>query len=515
MHARSRLLAALACSAFALPAAAAVPDSAAKPSAEPPASGVARPELPSPLRFDVGGFVGWSVFDANSGLGNATSPKDVPSGGFAIGAHGGVVLLDGHLGVEGQLRNAFSTLPDGHNVSVLAYRLQALWYPINEGRVLPFVTVGIGQDVLMTGKPQCPAPPVTPPPDCIYVKRVDNDDLLAVGVGARIGLSKRLGLRLQALYANGEPRPAGNGQAAGDRTNNFDVTLGVVYTLGGKPDDDDNDALANERDKCPLQAEDYDGFEDTDGCPELDNDSDGVPDVSDKCPIDDEDRDGFEDGDGCPDPDNDGDGIMDAVDKCPTQPETKNGVDDDDGCPDAADVDKDGVTGAADKCPDQAEDRDGFEDADGCPDPDNDKDGIADGRDKCPNDAEVKNGLDDGDGCPDALPDAVAAVVGKPVTVATWKGDRLLPGHEAALEPLIAFLVEQESVRLAVGVLPETATDDAKKLAESRAKALVAWMTELGIEAIRLEAEVPAEVAPAEAGKAKGTVRPKLLIQLR
>lgn len=518
MHASLRLVAALACSTLALPAAAAPAAPAAPAKSAVPAKTAAPvvvPELPSPLRVDVGGFVGWSVFDAKSGLGNATSPKDVPSSGFALGVHGGLVLLDGHLGVEGQLRNAVSSLPGGQGVSVLAYRLQALWYPLNEGRVLPFLTVGIGQDVMMTGKPQCPPPPITPPPDCIYVKRVDNDDLLAVGAGARIGLTKRLGLRLQALYANGEPRPAGNGQPAGDRTSNFDVTLGVVYTLGGKPDDTDGDRLADTADKCPTQAEDYDGFEDTDGCPELDNDSDGVPDVADKCPTDDEDRDGFEDADGCPDPDNDNDGVMDAVDKCPNKAETKNGVDDDDGCPDVADLDKDGITGAADKCPDQPEDRDGFEDADGCPDPDNDQDGIVDGRDKCPNEAEVKNGLDDVDGCPDTLPDAIAAVVGKPVVVATWKADKLQPGHEAALEPLIAFLVEQEAVRLAIGVLPESATDEAKKLAEARAKTLIAWMTELGIDAVRLELAVPAEVAPAEPGKAKGTARAKVLIQFR
>jgi outer membrane protein OmpA-like peptidoglycan-associated protein len=53
-----------------------------------------------------------------------------------------------------------------------------------------------------------------------------------------------------------------------------------------------------------------------------------------KCPAQAEDKDGFEDADGCPDLDNDTDGIPDAKDKCPGEPETKNGIDDDDGCPD-------------------------------------------------------------------------------------------------------------------------------------------------------------------------------------
>ena len=47
-----------------------------------------------------------------------------------------------------------------------------------------------------------------------------------------------------------------------------------------------------------------------------------------------EDRDGFQDQDGCPEEDNDGDGVVDASDKCPNEAEKINGVDDDDGCPD-------------------------------------------------------------------------------------------------------------------------------------------------------------------------------------
>ena len=72
----------------------------------------------------------------------------------------------------------------------------------------------------------------------------------------------------------------------------------------------------------------------SDGCPDPDNDGDGIPDATDKCPLEAEDKDNFQDDDGCPDPDNDGDGVPDAADKCPDQPETKNGFEDDDGCPD-------------------------------------------------------------------------------------------------------------------------------------------------------------------------------------
>ena len=98
-----------------------------------------------------------------------------------------------------------------------------------------------------------------------------------------------------------------------------------------------------------------------------DRDRDGFPDAQDGCPDVSEDFDSFQDFDGCPDLDNDEDGIEDAEDLCPDEPETLNGIDDDDGCPDA-DRDHDGITDDRDGCPDQAETINGVEDEDGCPD---------------------------------------------------------------------------------------------------------------------------------------------------
>jgi OmpA-OmpF porin, OOP family len=98
--------------------------------------------------------------------------------------------------------------------------------------------------------------------------------------------------------------------------------------------DRDGDGIPDDVDKCPDQPEDFDKFEDEDGCPDPDNDKDGIPDKLDLCPNDPEDKDNFEDEDGCPDPDNDKDRILDAQDKCPNEPETYNGVEDEDGCPD-------------------------------------------------------------------------------------------------------------------------------------------------------------------------------------
>jgi len=90
-----------------------------------------------------------------------------------------------------------------------------------------------------------------------------------------------------------------------------------------KPDplaDQDGDGIPDVRDKCPTEAEDKDGFQDEDGCPDLDNDEDGILDPKDKCPNEAEDFDNFEDEDGCPEVDNDGDGVPDASDRCPNEP---------------------------------------------------------------------------------------------------------------------------------------------------------------------------------------------------
>lgn len=112
--------------------------------------------------------------------------------------------------------------------------------------------------------------------------------------------------------------------------------------------DADGDGILDDVDQCPNEPEDFDGFEDEDGCPDLDNDGDGILDVDDGCPNDAEDIDGFEDTDGCPDPDNDADGILDADDLCPNEP----GPPENKGCPDP-DRDGDGVPDRIDNCPDE------------------------------------------------------------------------------------------------------------------------------------------------------------------
>ena len=172
----------------------------------------------------------------------------------------------------------------------------------------------------------------------------------------------------------------------------YSLEVEVYPKTGDKFSDSDDDGIWNRSDICPEEAEDIDGFKDSDGCPDLDNDFDTIPDKQDLCPIDKEDFDGFQDDDGCPEIDNDLDGILDQLDRCPEEAETMNGFRDSDGCPERSaqsNYDGDSLPDHRDKCPYDAEDYDGFEDDDGCPEIDNDHDGILDPEDQKPMDADT------------------------------------------------------------------------------------------------------------------------------
>ena len=92
--------------------------------------------------------------------------------------------------------------------------------------------------------------------------------------------------------------------------------------------------MPNGLDLCPLQPDD--GVHPDDGCPEppdLDGDKDGIPNTADACPDQAEDKDGIDDTDGCPEDDADGDGIADALDKCPKEPGVHGDDPANEGCP--------------------------------------------------------------------------------------------------------------------------------------------------------------------------------------
>ncbi len=92
------------------------------------------------------------------------------------------------------------------------------------------------------------------------------------------------------------------GLIAGYGIPTFRVFAGIRYRPTSA--DEDRDGIPDSHDKCPTLAEDLDGDQDGDGCPEqkeVDADVDGVPDAEDRCPKEKETINGFEDEDGCPD----------------------------------------------------------------------------------------------------------------------------------------------------------------------------------------------------------------------
>jgi outer membrane protein OmpA-like peptidoglycan-associated protein len=301
----------------------------------------------------------------------------------------------------------------------------------------------------------------------------------------------------------------GKGILSGFGTPDFRALVGLRFQIPTE-NDRDHDGIPDSADKCPDQPEDKDGFEDSDGCPDLDNDHDGIPDTADKCPNEAEDFDGFEDQDGCPDPDNDKDGILDVNDKCPNEA----GPASNQGCP-IADRDHDGIVDSADKCPDVP----GIAALEGCPEPDADGDGIPDKDDVCP---KVK-GVASARGCPDSDGDGVADLDDKCPTVPGLKELQGCPetgtstaklSHEKIeLLDKVYFDVDQDRIQTRSFPLldqvanimkahPElnkmrveghTDNDNTPEhnqdLSDRRAKAVLKYLVDKGVEAKRLEAK--------------------------
>jgi outer membrane protein OmpA-like peptidoglycan-associated protein len=257
--------------------------------------------------------------------------------------------------------------------------------------------------------------------------------------------------------------------------------------------DQDKDGVKDDVDRCPKDAEDRDGFEDDDGCPDPDNDKDGIPDSKDKCADKAEDKDGFEDEDGCPDLDNDKDGIPDLEDQCPRLAEDFDGIEDKDGCPDP-DNDKDGIPDTLDKCPNDPEDVDKFEDGDGCPDVDNDKDNIPDLKDKCPNEPETLNGVEDEDGCPDKKQTKKAPPLPKHQVVkgVSFKSGSVQMTFDSYqhLDPIIAIMKKYPEVEIEVRGHTDSvgSYEQNMRLSKLRAEAVRQHFLAQGIAATRVRA---------------------------
>jgi OmpA-OmpF porin, OOP family len=324
--------------------------SAAFPQGFAPTKAEARDGEPAEYRFEFGLLAGVHFFNAKSGLGRTTDDSEGKSPATNVAFGGRLALNFNHwVSVEGEAlavpthtrdQDAYPT-----KMWAFGYRGSVLVHLVPSGPVRPFVSVGYGAMSTVVN-------------DTTIVPS-DTDGMLHAGLGVKIALGQHAGLRLDGRILAppailGDSVPVGNEtgydgpdwEALGGLYINFGeverastttqtiVKREVVMMPPAASPDPDGDGISGTADKCPDVAEDKDGFEDEDGCPETDNDKDGIPDAQDKCPNQAETVNGIDDEDGCPEVDTDGDGILGSRDKCPDEPETKNGFKDDDGCPD-------------------------------------------------------------------------------------------------------------------------------------------------------------------------------------
>jgi OOP family OmpA-OmpF porin len=220
-----------------------------------------------------------------------------------------------------------------------------------------------------------------------------------------------------------------------------------------------------------------------------DRDGDGYLDPDDKCPDEPENYQGFQDEDGCPDdPDTDGDGLTDSVDSCILEPEDVDKYLDQDGCPEV-DNDLDGILDTADKCPNEPEDPDGYEDEDGCPDPDNDKDEVPDLKDQCPN--TVGSSTQEPLGCP-AKP-ALVVVTDCEVKITQqihfeFNKAKIRPESFPVLDAVADVLAKAPDIRIEVQGHTDNKGNAAynKGLSEKRSASVKQYLVAHGIEPGRL-----------------------------
>jgi len=223
------------------------------------------------------------------------------------------------------------------------------------------------------------------------------------------------------------------------------------------PGDRDADGYADPVDRCPNKAENYNGYQDEDGCPDdPDLDGDGIAGSLDQCELNPEDKDGYLDADGCPEPDNDLDGLLDGADKCPNEPE----------------------------------DFDGYEDDDGCPDPDNDQDTVPDVQDQCPN--EIGSSTQEPLGCPGnrlvVVTDCEVKIT-QQIQFETNK-DKIRPDSFAVLDAVAEVLAKNPKTTLEVQGHTDNkgAASYNKELSNRRAHSVMKYLVQHGVSSFRLTA---------------------------
>ena len=282
------------------------------------------------------------------------------------------------------------------------------------------------------------------------------------------------------------------GMAPDVQSGNLTFGIGFTIRFGGDVDSD-GDGIIDRKDKCPHLAEDFDGFEDDDGCPDFDNDQDSLPDsVETNTGI------YINETDTGTDPnswDTDNDGLSDydeiyVYKTNPLHPDT-----DGDKLTDGDEVNKYNTN------PNLADsDGDGLSDYDEIfvhhtdpVNPDTDGDGIVDGKDKCPLEPENYNGYMDEDGCPDEKPEIIfkkkAPLVLEGVQFKSGSTD-LTEEAKQTIQKVVRSLKDYPEVHLEISGHTDNIGSRANniKLSKQRADAVKDYIVSQGIASGRLRA---------------------------
>jgi OOP family OmpA-OmpF porin len=411
---------------------------------------------PTPMALELGVYGGAAFFSKQHNLQNLAVVEQPPAIGHQklntaldVGLRAGFYPLS-FLGAEGEVGVIPSkTAVSDDRATVWTYRLSAvLQYP--RYRLVPFVLVGAGGMNLRSNRSGLGK---------------DSDPELHFGVGAKFAFNEHLSARFDFRDNLMQENRLNAGIDDGNLVQNFELLLGLSFTLGRTPAekpamplDSDNDGFLDRDDACPMQP----GVA-PNGCPApvapADSDKDGIPDSTDPCPTEAEDGAQPNPTDGCPNKDADGDGISLPDDKCPDI----KGV-----APDGCVHDKDG-------------------------------DGILDEADKCPDQPETKNGFQDADGCPDEIPKEVAKFSGVIKGIQFDFGKATIRAQSnALLDEAVKVLQQYPDLRIAVSGHTDNVGDPAKnlELSQARAEAVKTYFTAKGVDATRIETRGAGETEP-------------------
>ncbi len=332
-----------------------------------------------------------------------------------------------------------------------------LGVPVRE-RVIPFIGAGVVHNR--------------------YGGVVDGSDTGVGGIaGLRLGITEELALRADLSVDHvGSPFNEGalfEGEAIDGHTN-WMISTGLSYAFGGTPRDRDEDGVPDRDDACPTTP--FGVVVDGTGC-RVDSDGDGVFEEADACagtPA------GVAvDARGCR-VDADGDGVFDEDDACA---DTPAGVAvDGRGC--RVDADGDGVFDEDDAC--AGTPAGARVDGRGCR-IDSDGDGVYDEDDRCANSPRGE-AVDDA-GCPVLFEDENTPLVLEGVTFETSSAE-LTAEARVVLDRVAEALVGNPDVRVRVSGHTDASGSRLFNvdLSQARAESVVAYLTERGVAAARMEA---------------------------